>query len=1249
MDTGSVVTMIKESVCNQMGISQFKMCRKTLISYSKDVIQTLGLVKLEVKICTKIKVTHEFIVVADKYMDNEVLLGADLIGRAPFAWNAELREITWGTKVYQVINGKRGKIWQVKIRKLNLEEKVKNFIQADQRIVLKPGEFCYMSNQVHNVRPGQVVMVEGCYVKAIHRKVIPNRSILCEVSLKGYIDFPLVNYSRSKVKIKPGTILAEVFPIQEQECNYLTFTGTDLGSLEEVVTSLKTRGKAINLCHNHFQIIFDHCKRLNPNDPWLNLLERTVITKCEICMPKVQVDKVDIINDMLPHSDTAPSKDLQSNPLTREERLQRLIRELDLSNINKTNQTKLIQVLLQHLNLFILDDTEMGKISVEKTKIPMVDSEPVRMPLYRHPEQAKEIIAHMIEDMLEKDIIETSTAIYLAPIVLVNKPNGSKRLCIDFRGVNTHIKHNIHPLPRLDALVEEVAGKEYYCTLDMKDAYYQVVLDKESRDITTFSDGLNLYRFKRLPFGLSVSPAIFTKVMQEVLGPLMKDGWVKNYLDDVIIYANSYDKLMERLKLVLIRFEEMGLKLNISKCSFAQKEIHFLGHILSKEGIKPDPKNIIKIQEMKPPINQKQVRRFIGMCSFYRRFIADFSQIATPLTNLMGNSKIFHWDNECQSSFESLKQKLITTPVLVRADLTKQFELHTDASNTHLGGVLMQVEEKGLKPIGYFSKKLNRTEQKYACTDKEAMAIVHSCRYFHHYLWAKTFKIVTDHQPLTNIFKKRTHSPRMSRYLLEMREYNFQMEYKKGRKHKVPDALSRPMGRVREKVQSVQFLGLTREVLQKEQKADPRWKKVLEYFDGKDVPSKIPGNRSLSAFEMVDDILYMRREEFSRITLCLVVPESLRAVACHIAHEDTHMGEHKTVRRARQYFYWPQLWRDVVHYVKSCNVCQQFRKQGTLSRPWHELPTVEEKGKRIAIDLIDLHNSREGYRYCLTVIDHFSRFVRAYPLRNKSTKSVIKEFRKDMCVFGKPTTVLMDNGSEFTSREFRTLCTQMGINQAFCMPYNPQGNSVLERAHRTLKSVLAKLSEKHPNLWVNYLYETVRVINESVHLSLGTSPFFVQYGYHPNREVGKITLPELDEEGSNNDQTIQEIIQENIRKNTQDYRIKANMKRKEEKLVVGNLAWIFNEETLPGTATKLNKKWVGPYKIIQVIGVNKAYQLENVFDGSVVNRSSEKVKPYISRQDILTKIEDRFITESENEEFILGTRNRQPPERWGYQ
>lgn len=379
------------------------------------------------------------------------------------------------------------------------------------------------------------------------------------------------------------------------------------------------------------------------------------------------------------------------------------------------------------------------------------------------------------------------------------------------------------------------------------------------------------------------------------------------------------------------------------------------------------------------------------------------------------------------------------------------------------------------------------------------------------------------------------------------------------------------MGRVREKVQSVQFLGLTREVLQKEQKADPRWKKVLEYFDGKDVPSKIPGNRSLSAFEMVDDILYMRREEFSRITLCLVVPESLRAVACHIAHEDTHMGEHKTVRRARQYFYWPQLWRDVVHYVKSCNVCQQFRKQGTLSRPWHELPTVEEKGKRIAIDLIDLHNSREGYRYCLTVIDHFSRFVRAYPLRNKSTKSVIKEFRKDMCVFGKPTTVLMDNGSEFTSREFRTLCTQMGINQAFCMPYNPQGNSVLERAHRTLKSVLAKLSEKHPNLWVNYLYETVRVINESVHLSLGTSPFFVQYGYHPNREVGKITLPELDEEGSNNDQTIQEIIQENIRKNTQDYRIKANMKRKEEKLVVGNVAWIFNKETLPGTATKLNK------------------------------------------------------------------------------
>ena len=232
--------------------------------------------------------------------------------------------------------------------------------------------------------------------------------------------------------------------------------------------------------------------------------------------------------------------------MSRRERLQKLVKQLDLKHLDEDSKQALEEKLLEHVGLFILGEQEMGLINLPDNHITLLDGEPVRMPLYRHPENAKKIIGEMIQSMLEKDIIENSYSTYLSPIVLINKPNGSKRMCIDYRGVNRKIKIDIHPLPRLDELVDEVAGNKYYCTLDMKDAYYQCRLDNESRDITSFSDGRSLYRFKRLPFGLNVAPAIFTRVMQEVLRPLLKLGFVKNYLDDVIVFAPDFNTLLER-------------------------------------------------------------------------------------------------------------------------------------------------------------------------------------------------------------------------------------------------------------------------------------------------------------------------------------------------------------------------------------------------------------------------------------------------------------------------------------------------------------------------------------------------------------------------------------------------------------------------------------------------------------------------------------------------------------------------------
>ena len=299
-------------------------------------------------------------------------------------------------------------------------------------------------------------------------------------------------------------------------------------------------------------------------------------------------------------------------------------------------------------------------------------------------------------------------------------------MCLDYRKVDTHLQTDIYPLPRLEELVESASGNQYYASLDMKEAYYQVELSEESRDLTTLSDVVSLYRFKRLPFGLSCSPTIFSVITGNVLAPLIKKGWVKSYLDDVV-WAPSFKVLVQRLEELFKLLTEKGVKLNVKKCQFGQ-EIKFIGHIISEEGCKHCPDNISVIREMKAPTNVKETRRFLGMCGFYRKHIQTFAKIAVPLTNLLKEKEPFVWTSECQSSFEHLKQLHITAQVFIKAQMTEPFHLFTDASLDHVGGLLMQESDGMMKPIGYFLKKVKPVERRYSTTDREALAVILACR-----------------------------------------------------------------------------------------------------------------------------------------------------------------------------------------------------------------------------------------------------------------------------------------------------------------------------------------------------------------------------------------------------------------------------------------------------------------------------------------------------------------------------------------
>lgn len=422
----------------------------------------------------------------------------------------------------------------------------------------------------------------------------------------------------------------------------------------------------------------------------------------------------------------------------------------------------------------------------------------------------------------------------------------------------------------------------------MKDAYYQVLLDELSRDLTTFTEGINLYRFKRLPFGLSCSPAIFSRQLQTALAPLLKAEWIKTYLDDVIISAPDFNTLLSRLHETFEHMGGVGIKLNLSKCNIGQKEVKFLGHVVSREGYRPDPKNIEAIEKMKAPTTVKETRRFLGMCSFYRRHIGQFSKLAAPLTNLTQKGLQFEWSTECQQAFETLKGKLIAASILGRADMSRSFILETDASLTHVGAVLMQIDDNNLpRVIGYFSKKLRPAEMRYSTTDREALAIVLACRQFHHFLWGTKVFVRTDHQPLVSIFRQKTKSPRMNRWILEMRDYHFSIDYKSGKKNVVADQLSRPVRPIRPwGGQSELFLGRTREEFSQLQMQEPRWREMRQYLEGGCIPRSKYHRATLAQFNIEDKILYStRRKKDNTILYTLVIPNELRRQALRFAHE----------------------------------------------------------------------------------------------------------------------------------------------------------------------------------------------------------------------------------------------------------------------------------------------------------------------------------------------------------------------------
>ena len=416
----------------------------------------------------------------------------------------------------------------------------------------------------------------------------------------------------------------------------------------------------------------------------------------------------------------------------------------------------------------------------------------MRLAPYRIPHALRQDVRRELEEMLDHGIIEHSSSDWASPLVIVRKKDSSLRLCVDYRRLNSNSKADAYPMPRVDDLIDLVAGSPYITTLDLTKGYWQVPVAKEDREKTAFTTPFGLYQFTRMPFGLQGAPATFQRMVDKLLNGL--NEFAGAYIDDIIVFSKTWSDHLHHLEAVLGKVQEAGLTVKGKKCQFGMPECAYLGHVIRSGTICPQSAKIEAVRNFEQPTTKTKVRSFLGLTGYYRKFIPDYATLAAPLTDLTRKTKPNQvvWTPECAAAFDQLKDSLCSSPVLKSPDWDKPFILQTDASNRGVGAVLSQPDADGSdRPVAYFSRKLLPREERYSTIEKECLAIKLGVQAFQVYLIGRTFTIQTDHRSLAWLDRMKDANARLTCWSLLLQSYTFNIKYRAGGKNGNADGLSR--------------------------------------------------------------------------------------------------------------------------------------------------------------------------------------------------------------------------------------------------------------------------------------------------------------------------------------------------------------------------------------------------------------------------------------------------------------------------
>ena len=913
--------------------------------------------------------------------------------------------------------------------------------------------------------------------------------------------------------------------------------------------------------------------------------------------------------------------------------------ERDGGALDERQQKQLSKLLGEYEDCFARDEGEVGMTHLATHGINTGDAAPIKCRPRHLPLVRQEACDKAVEEMLAAGTIEPSDSPWASGVVMVPKKNGGWRLCADYRPLNKVTIKDSYPIPRIDEALDMVSGSKWFSSLDLRSGYYQVPLDPESRQKTAFCTGRGLWQFKVMSFGLCNAPATFARLMDKVLAGVPREQCLV-YLDDILAHGKSFDSALGALRQVLERIRAAGLKLHPDKCRFMQREVTFLGHKVNGEGVGTMRDKVEAVRNWPVPANKRQLKSFIGLASYYRRFVKDFATIAAPLHRQLEKNRPFLWTQECQQAFQRLQEALCGSTVLAPPDPSLPFILDTDASNEGVGGVLSQIGPEGEKVVAYFSRSFGKAERNYCVTRRELLAVMLAVRHFKYYLCGLPFVVRTDHAALQWLMSFREPEGQIARWLEELQAYDFTIEHRAGQRHGNADALSRrPCAasachyceRVesREKVlledqeegapvvsqREEKFCGLVQSVgadeWRREQEQDADLQPVLERVEAHERPSWEevgPLSRQTKGLWSKFDELRVHQGVLQRAwvspeggeTWQVVVPRSMQQVVLEAMHGTPgsgHFGATKTLRRLRQGYYWGNYQRDVTDFCRRCDPCTARKgPTGRSQAPLQQCPAGAPL-ERVAVDIVGpLPVTERGNKYILTAMDYFTKWPEAYAIADMEAETVADALVEGMfCRFGVPETLHSDQGRNFESKVFAAMCERLGIHKTRTTPLHPQSDGLVERFNRTLGEQLALHVGEDQRDWDKQLPVVLLACRSAVQESTGCSPALLMLGNELRTPAVMAfgqppDAPEVPPgpEYARRLQDRLEAAHKFARAQVQGAQVRQkrnyDIRSRGRDFEAGELVWVYEPKRKRGRIPKLDSHWTGPCRVIARVG-----------------------------------------------------------------